>query len=1018
MIITHARPSKKVCQQCPLYKKKHVSTYHIPMEYHPTPDGNVAVVFRGDGPRSDDDAEGQVFASDTEAGDYLRDIIKRLNGGSLDGIGFDYAAKCASKKGRAPSKEVVSLCSRYAARNVESFSPKVVVLLGHRAIRSVFPKAPRMHKCVGKSKKKGGVVYLMAESPYKLYRTDDKEQHRAFRKTVRQAMKQAGLGKHQTASFEDEVEDAGKGVLVKTVKEVRNLVNTILALPKGSVVACDTEGLNLNRVRENDITSIQLSYDGEIGYVILLKHPKTPFFPKELKQVYKELVRLFTASRVKVKGKWRQVKEWFWLFQNGFGYDLHAFRRDLKCEITNNPVFDTMQAAYLLDENRLAGSNDPKSFYYPDGERGLGINTLVKHYLGEAYAYDDEDKEDRGNSINWTLERFVKYGAEDVWKLWRLFMAMLQDAEEQGYRKKLLRLLKYLYAPTNLMTVDMEHNGFLADIDHLRLMRSPKTSPMLAEMRRLEDALKQSKHAKRANERIWKKESGGVKTIWGGTPWRLELTKKDHLRLLFFDVMGLEPISFTSKTETPQVNKNFFAAYGKWDADGKPLNEAAIVSDWSGIQKLMSAFINAVYDWIHPDHGHPDMKWDGRVRGRFRTTATNSGRVAHKDPNMGQFPRSDTYWKKQAKNIFIAPKGRVILASDLKANEVRWCCIQAGDPIMGDLFWSGKKASDRYRTYTQRLSPKLHKLYREYLRLEKLAKFDGKKPLNKEAKRLKKLAKEGGKKLERILFLRMEAALKGDIHKQTASAFFGVPIGEVTKVLRTSTKAIVFGYMYGRSIGSIARQIDKEWAEAKVLCDGFDERYPKFAQRLHSWPIEAEERGYVESPIGRRRRFHSRIWEEAPEWMAAKARRQAKNAPTQGIASDACLIAASLLRQWIVDNGKQGVWKIINIVHDAIYLEVPYEDIALAAKIMEWALTTGLMEYMTKHFGVKFVAPMECDFGVGVKWGELRDWDFSQPHFELILAQVAEDHKKKWGVYPKGAQKYLSALPEHRKKAA
>ena len=384
---------------------------------------------------------------------------------------------------------------------------------------------------------------------------------------------------------------------------------------------------------------------------------------------------------------------------------------------------------------------------------------------------------------------------------------------------------------------------------------------------------------------------------------------------------------------------------------------------------------------------------------------------------MGQLPRADTDHRRATKNIFIAPEGRVILGSDLMANEVRWGAICSEDRVLGRLFQQGRSARRRYRKYAESLDPVTHMLFIEYLRLEKTAKFEitkkGKKqPRNPEAERLRLIASVGGKKFEKLLALRLAASLKGDIHKMTASEFFGVAVEEVTKQLRSSTKAIVFGYMYGRSIKSIAAQISRPVEDTEELCNGFDDRYPDFAHRLKTWPVEAEENYFVESPLGRRRRFHPNIWEEAPKWMRAKARRQAKNSPIQGVASDACLIAASLLYKYIRDNGLQGSWLIVNIVHDAIYLEVPYADVARAAEVMENCLTSAMMSYIEEHFGVDFVAPMECDFGMGVAWGDMRSWDFSAPHFDLVMAQVAEDHKKKWGHYPKGSKPYLRMVSQ------
>lgn len=1024
MIVTEAKPKRSICEKCPLYRKKHVETYHVPFEFHPDDDGNVNIIFKRGAASQGDDSGGMPFDVDTKEGEFFRTLIERANGGSLAGVGFDLGVKCRPKS-KSPPERAVSACGRYFRSRVKRHEPRLVVLVGKEAVRQHFPKAAnRLGKLHGKRKQVKGVDYFLMQDPkYVLRKGGAKsEDARKLFADIKKALKFAGMGRQMAQATEDETE--GENIFVKSVKEVKRIVDTILALPAGSVVACDTETRNLNRINDNQVLTVQLSWDGEKAYVILLRHPKTPFFPEELREVYEHLRRLFSATEVKVKGRMRKIKRWLWLFHNN-NFDLHMIASELGVIVDNNPVVDTMQVAHLMDENRLKGSSDSAEYYYPGGTRGLSLDLMLRTYLGEEWGYDQLDKAERGNIANWSLERLIPYAGKDTWGLWRLFREMLLVAEEDNYRKKLMRLAIHLYGIVNPMIVNMERNGFLADIDHLRHMRDPRNSPMLGRMHELEERLKKSKHVKAFNETLWRKVGRGSGTLWGGTPWKVVLTKDAHLRGIFFDTMEYEPVSYTSK-EVPQVNKDFYRRYGKWDADGEPLNEVAMVSDWVGINKLQSAFINSIFEWIHPDDGHADMRHDQRVRGKFLLSNTATGRTAHRDPNMGQFPRADNVYKQHTKNIFIAPKGKVILASDLKANEVRWGAICGEDENLGDLFWSGKHASDKYRKYAANLSPKYHKLYAEYLVLEKAAKFKevkrrGKviqKPLNWQARRLRELAKEGGKKLERLLYLRLEASLRGDIHKQTAAQFFGVDIRKVTKALRTDTKGIVFGYMYGRSVRSIAAQIKKSVDEAQDLCDSFDRRFPAFANRLKTWPKEAERNYYVESPIGRRRRFAEPIWTMAPEWMAARARRQAKNSPIQGIASDACLVATARLYQYIRKHKLEDRWRILNIVHDAIYLEVPYEDVPAAAKVMEWALTDGIMDHMKEHFGVNFVAPMECDFAVGVRWGELHDWDFSAPHFDVVMAKVALDHKKKWGSLPKTGKDYLKAVPVLKKKAA
>lgn len=1041
------KPKRTQCKTCPLYKADHVKSWYIPTFYFPNEDGSVDIFSVGEGPGSIEDEDGEGWVG--PAGILLRTAIQRENDDSLVGCAFGNIGKCraADRKGpnswkdRPPTTEEMEACTPYLERDIKKLKPKVVLLLGNTAIHHFFPHEPGVTQCRGKTVEKDGIIFVLAYHPSFVLRQGgkDSDEYREFIADIRLALRESGRIKTPRSATERGLPDSGKSILVKTVEKVRWIVSKILSLKRGSVCAVDTETRNLNRIRDNAILSIQFCWDGNKAYVIPLRHPKTPFTADEINEIYRLLIMLFTSSKVrfdengivnsilriganhraskreKKARKVTTVENFIWLFHNA-KFDLHQIRRELGIEVTNNPIVDTMQVAFLLDENRLAQTrDDPKEFYYPDGTPGLSLDILVQTYLGEDYAYDKADKSARSTIQHWRLKRFVDYSGSDVWKLWRLFNELLDEADRQGYRKQLLKLLMYLYSGANSAIVEMEQNGQLADLEHLRKMQTLE-SPILSEMKRLGDDFRRQPAVKKLNKRLTRKQGNSSHFVFMGPPWLVQMSKKDQMRDLFFDILDYEPVSWTKPSDahpdgTPQVNKEFYEAYAEHDDNGNPTNVVAIVSDWTALSTLHNNFAKKLYTYVHPDRGHPDMAHDARIRASQGLANTVTGRLNTIDPNQSQVPRVDGKPSRKAvKDIFIAAPGRVMVAFDLMGNEVRWGANCSGDKALGKLFRRGKQARNKYRNYADNLPRKYYDLYIEYLDLEKSAKFDDEgRPLNSEAKHIRELKKIGGKKLRRLLELRLSSELMGDIHKMTASDFYGVPVESVTKILRTDTKGIVFGHMYGRSPRSIAQQIKRDIDETIELLERFDSKFPQFSERLNSWPDEAEELGYVESPIGRRRRFHRKIWEAAGskqwDWLVARARRQAKNSPIQGVASDSCLIAISIIHQYIREHKKN--WLILNIVHDAIYVEVPFDQIAEAIEIFEWAITVATMDYMHEYFQVDFVAPLECDFRVGFAWGSLIGWDFSKPHLELIISKLRKQHQIRWGCSPEdGIKKY------------
>lgn len=1034
-------PRKKHCKSCPLYKdycRERIKSWYVPTEAYPDEDGKLRTLFIGGSPEAGDDANGRPFYAKSGTGKLLRGLVKRFNGGSLEGVGFAHLVRCQPKhrsgRDREPDEAELAACRRYVDADIERYDPQVVVLLGGLTVSEFFPHMQDIGSVRGQWHRKDGRTFVMANHPaYAVAQGPKSDAHRNFKSDMRTALAigkeapeelPAKTGKKRKLKTDLFDEKPGESRLVGSVGEFKKLVKTILRLKRGSVVTVDTEDDNLNSTYSNRLLSVQLSYDGKVGHVLLLHHSKSPFGPKELPQVYRLLQRLFTET---------PKNPIIWAAQNA-QFDLNQLRRELGIVVTNGPVIDTMQAAYLLNENRIKqGKADSDNEIYLDGMfnniRGLSFGVLCLVHLGvQPDPQDEADKADRASINFWPMERFLPYAGKDAWMLWRLVRALLEEAEAQDYLTQELRLLMHFYAPANLVLSEMAHNGFKIDIEHNRALLNTHTSVLLRHQVDLMERIKDSAPYRRLQRQLNLSAAGGKHFLFGTSESddRVALTKDDHLRRLFFQGPDAEdmdnegnnlladwvvapaaasqfrklkgcwlhyqPVGY-SESGLPQVNKAFYEAHAKYNEEtGDPRNLVALVADWVQIQTLMNNFVSKTYELIHPDRGHPDMSPDCRVRGNHSLVKTVSGRDAPSEPNMGQVPRADNSWKKATKDLFIVEEGNALIQGDLMANEVRWGFNLSEEVEGGKLFWRGRNTRERYRDHVAKLersNPALFKLYVEYLTLEADKKTD--------PKSLRRIAKKGGKKLEKVLFLRLRASLEGDIHKMTAAEFYSVPVEEVTKVLRTSTKGIVFGYMYGRSVGSIAKQIKKTWAEAKELCNGFDEKFPNFASWLHRMDQSCEEVGYVESPIGRRRRFGKSVWSDHPDWRVARARRQARNSPIQGIASDSCFIAAGLLYQHILENGLLGRWKIINIVHDAIYLEVPVAELEEGLRVMEECLTTRTMKYMTEHWGLTWAAPLEADFEVGLSWGNMLKWDFSRADFLRVHTEIKRRHKERWG---------------------
>ena len=193
-----------------------------------------------------------------------------------------------------------------------------------------------------------------------------------------------------------------------------------------------------------------------------------------------------------------------------------------------------------------------------------------------------------------------------------------------------------------------------------------------------------------------------------------------------------------------------------------------------------------------------------------------------------------------------------------------------------------------------------------------------------------------------------------DIHSRTASEVFGVPMAEMTGLVRRRAKAINFGIIYGISAFGLARQLGIEPGEAKLYIDAYFQRYPGIRAYMESTREEARIRGFVLTPFGRRC-WVPGIADRNPA-KRAYAERQASNAPLQGGAADIIKRAMVRLPAAIAAAGLTG--RMLLQVHDELLFEAPDGEAealaALVRDVMQQAATLSV--------------PLVVETGTGRSW--------------------------------------------------
>jgi len=988
--------------QCPAYDRCDLVPTQVRV-IKGTERPDEVILFIGDSVGKHESANSLPFQG--RGGDLLRKTIRKLNVRKLT-IAYTsitrYWPRNENGERCEPDPEAVSSCMTHLLRDVEHLKPSKIVALGSKALKILFPDAPGILKSRGKhfDHPQLGQIFVTYDPGLML-----KKQNLFYQW---EADLQLMLSSDKLVSKSNKWSKPYEWRLLSSVDEIEEYVEELINNKKLKIIALDTETKNLNARYDNTLGTLQFSEDGKRGTVIPYHHPKAGWWPDELKRIDNALIKLFTTPNP----PWK-----YWVFHNaGFDYRM-IFNFALGVTNFNRPLMDTGMMAYSQDENRgKSGIDKPYS-----------LDSLLRDYL-KVEKYEDKEIEQlkkQGKLLEIEIDRLAKYGASDSVYTFRLFFYILERAKREGYKDKLLKLCKHWFEPVSRMNSIMQSNGFWVDEHQLRVLGNNKTSPIVKRMEEIEKGWRSNANAIEANKRLVESSLGGkMASAFGGGKgsWEFSIDKMEHKRCLFFDVMNLEPLDYGKGTriplvEAPEGKEVAPTPVGKLDRAFQDrysdLEEVALYHEWQGLKKLKTSYVTSIESFLDPRNGKEGAK-DSRVRPTFWVTTTDTGRSSCTNPNLQQVPRADNWAKKEIKNMFAAEPGCALIQLDFMTSEVRWWGILAQCPALAKAFENGKIAREDYKTQSENYSRKHPKLrYEVVMAAEKMItdKFEMKK--NSELNELKgKFPTKALKLAYRLMKNDIEffnliktkvwSSVAGDLHKNTASQMYSVPLLEVNKSMRNDTKAIVFGTMFGRGPKAIAQQLkiaDINDVQQKIR--NFFDQFPDAEAWMYDSEKFGERNAYVESPIGRRRRLLTFQMGFGDEGEIARAKRIARNSPIQGISSDGAFLGASMFSEWLIEEGKWHVhpdkkcWLLQDVVHDSLVLQVPIEDVPEALQAVEPFFSTKLMERMENVWDINFNIELEVDFEIGLKWGDLVSWDGTNLHLDYLMNQLRKQESER-----------------------
>ena len=197
-----------------------------------------------------------------------------------------------------------------------------------------------------------------------------------------------------------------------------------------------------------------------------------------------------------------------------------------------------------------------------------------------------------------------------------------------------------------------------------------------------------------------------------------------------------------------------------------------------------------------------------------------------------------------------------------------------------------------------------------------------------------------------------------DIHTRTASEVYGVEPEQVTKEMRSASKAVNFGIVYGISEFGLARNIGISRRDAGGFIARYFERYPGIKRYMDEAVRQGYDQQYSVTVMGRRRYLNELKSPNAN--IRAFGERAAMNTPVQGTAADIIKLAMVRVADALKENGLRA--KLILQVHDELIIEAPEEEKNRVEEL--------LREQMEQV--VKMNVPLEAEVKTGGSWYETK----------------------------------------------
>lgn len=369
------------------------------------------------------------------------------------------------------------------------------------------------------------------------------------------------------------------------------------------------------------LTEAEVIEEPDMSTVRPFKNNPAKFTKPKMRKVHKPATFTKPPPQLSPHTVWETIKPLFFSGKKVIGhnlkYDLMSLAKYFG-ELPEGPYVDTLVLQHIMDETLLSYSLKNLTCEWALGKAAKNPEVRKKFYpeLG------------KGGIDNYSIDDVAKYLAKDIsytyWMYRRLWPKMLREG-----------LLEAFLLEMNLYPVlmNMELTGIHIDREHLERMQKD-----------LHDTIDATRGA-----------------LYAEVGYEFKISSPTEKRKILFEPkskggQGLKPLTYTPKTNQPQVNTRFLDHY-------KSENKiVGYLAEYIELEKLRSTFVDKFLE--------EGLLVNDRVHGSLNQHRAETGRLSSSDPNLQQIPARSEIGR-EFRKAFVPTPGYAMFVADYSQIELR-----------------------------------------------------------------------------------------------------------------------------------------------------------------------------------------------------------------------------------------------------------------------------------------------------------------------------------------------------------